>query len=60
MEENGEATTSSVSQATSLLLSLQKVEKELKLSYEQEGLEEESKMVNSVKADPRTFFAYES
>ena len=60
MEENGEATTSSVSQATSLLLSLQKVEKELKLSYEQEGLEEESKMVNSVKVDPRTFFAYES
>ena len=52
------ATTKSISRAASLHLSLQKVEHELKLSYEKQGWEQESKIVNSMKVDPRAFFAY--
>ena len=52
------ATTRSVSRATSLHLSLQKIEKELKLSYDKQGWEEESRVVGAMRADPKTFFAY--
>ena len=52
------ATTTSVSRATSLLFTQQRLEKELKESYDIQGWEEEKKVVNDMKVNPKAFFAY--
>ena len=52
------ATTKSIPRATSLLLSQQKLEKELMMSHDTPGFEDENKVVNAMKVSPKAFFAY--
>ena len=52
------ATTTSTSRATSLLMTQQKLEQELKMSYDTQGWEDENKVVNAMKSNPKAFFAY--
>jgi hypothetical protein len=52
------ATTTSTARTTSLLLSKQKLEQELKKSYDTKGWEDENKVVNAMKVNPKAFFAY--
>jgi hypothetical protein len=51
-------TTTSVSKATTLLSTQQRLEHELKKSYDIQGWEEEKKVVNDMKVNPKAFFAY--
>ena len=52
------ATTTSVSRATSLLSTQQRLEQELKKSYDIQRWEEEKKVVNEMKVNPKASFAY--
>ena len=47
------ATTKSIPRATSLLLSQQKLEKELMMSHDTQGFEDENKVVNGMKVNPK-------
>ena len=52
------ATTSSITRATSFLKTQQKLEQQLKMSYDSQGWEDENKVVNAMKLNPKAFFAY--
>ena len=48
----------SVHKAAGLLKTKQLLEKELKMSYDEQGRSEENKVVNAMKSNPKAFFAY--
>ena len=52
------ATNTYITRATSLLMTQQKLEQELKMSYDTQGWEDENKVVNAMKLNPKAFFAY--
>ena len=50
--------TTCISKAASLLLTKQRLEKELKRSYDTKGSEDEKKVVQDMKSNPKAFFAF--